>query len=74
MLPFLQDQARIPELGEVEGERAVGNAEFLGDRARRHAFVAGLNEQAEQSEAVFLGKRAESFDRRFALHQRKLAQ
>ena len=58
MLPFLQDQARSPELGEVEGERAVGNAEFLGDRARRHALVAGLNEKAEQGQAMLLGEGA----------------
>ena len=62
MLPFLHDQARSAELGKVEGQRAVRNAERISDRARRHAFVSSLNEQAEQGEAVLLRKRGERFD------------
>ena len=62
MLPLMQDQARIAELGKVEGQRAVRNAERISDRARRHAFVSSLNEQTEQGEAMFLRKRGERFD------------
>jgi hypothetical protein len=62
MLPFLKDQASIAELGKVEGQRAVRNAKRISDRARRHAFVSSLNEQAEQGEAMFLRERAERFD------------
>ena len=74
MLSLLHDQARAAQLREVEGEGAVRNAQLLGDRARGHALVAGLDEQAEEREAMLLRQRAERLDGSFALYQRKLAQ
>jgi hypothetical protein len=70
VLPFLPDQASVPQLREVEGERAVGDAESLGDCARGHAFVARLHEEAEEGEAMLLCKRAKRFDSCLRFHGR----
>jgi hypothetical protein len=40
----------------MERQRAVRNAKRVGNRTRRHALVARLNEQAKQSESMFLRK------------------
>jgi hypothetical protein len=46
----------------MERKRAVRHPKRVGDRARRHALVAGLNEQAKKGETMFLGKCAKSFN------------
>jgi hypothetical protein len=62
MPPFPEDQSSISELREMERKRAVRHPKRVGDRARRHALVAGLNEQAKKGETMFLGKCAKSFN------------
>jgi len=68
MLPFLQNEAGVPQLREVEGQRAVGNTELLRNGAGRHAPVAGLNQQTEEREPVLLRKRAQSLNGVRGLH------
>ena len=69
-LPLLPDQPRPAEAGEMEGERAVGKAEPLGQRAGGQALLAGLDEQAEQRQPVLLGERGQSGDGLGRLHAR----
>ncbi len=56
VLPFLQNQACVAQLREVERQRTVGNAERVGNRASREALVSCLNKQAEQLEPIFLSE------------------
>jgi len=73
MLPLLRDQARAAQLGEVEGQRAVGDVELLGDRSRRQSFLAGLDQQAEQGQSMLLGQGAKRDDGGVHVNQRKFA-
>ena len=56
----------------MEGERAVGDAEPLGERAGRDALLAGLHEQSEQGQPVLLGERREGGDGFGRVHRRLL--
>src|SRR3546814_9493511 len=68
VLALLLDQPRAAKLCEVKRERAVGNAERLSNRTRRHASPARLHEQTEQREPVLLRKRAERIEGRCRIH------
>ena len=69
MLPFLQDQARLPKLREVERQRTIWNTESIGDRSGRQTLVTCLNKQAEQSKAMLLRERAKRFDCESCFHR-----
>jgi hypothetical protein len=70
--PLLKDQPSSPQLGQVEGQRAVGHAESVGDRASGHAGVAGLDEQTKQIQPMLLRKSAQGCDSVGRLHGRDL--
>ena len=62
MAPLLLDQPGVAELGEVERQGGIGNAQRLGDRARREAVGAGLDQQPEHRQPMFLRERTKRGD------------
>jgi len=74
MPAFLKDQACVSELSEMEGEGAVRQPEFLGDRSRGKAIVTGLDKQSEQSEPMRLRQGGQRIHGVRGFHQRKFAQ
>jgi hypothetical protein len=68
VLPFLKHQPGPAQLAQVERQGRVRHAEGLGDRAGGQASVSGLNQQAEQGQAVLLGESAQGCDGNAGFH------
>ena len=61
-------QVGVGEFLEVERQRGRGEAQGLGDFAGGHARRAGLDQQAKDAQAVFLGQGGKALNGLFDFH------
>jgi hypothetical protein len=54
MAPLLLYQASIAQLGEVEGQGTIWNAQSASDSARRHSIIACLNQLPKHRQPMLL--------------------
>ena len=60
--PPLLDQLCAREVRQMERQGRIGDTECLGNGARGHTVIAGLNQQAKQCQAMLLRKGAKRLD------------